>query len=121
MDARGPASAGRKFERELCTSIDARLGLLIVACHPVGIEAVFVARHRELPRREEGQVDSDIAGSPVGHGADVPVVATTASDDNVLGDLAGEHAGVVPNRGYGGEELHRAGLTEIVRGTVGQL
>src|SRR5436305_561315 len=45
----------------------------------------------------------------VGHRADVPDLIAAAGDDDVLADLAAEHAGFVPARRHDFEE-HRAGL-----------
>ena len=87
MNASGPAAAGSQGDLQFCWLWSLAWSLFVVAGHAVGVDSVLVRFHGEISGRQEGEIDFQLARRPVGHRADVPVVAAAARDHDVFADL----------------------------------
>src|SRR5215469_13763286 len=76
-----PASAGRQFHFQFRGFADVTFYLAIIASHPIGVDSVLVGDHREVSVGQEGEINFELARSPVCHRTHVPVFTITAGDD----------------------------------------
>jgi len=94
--------------------IDLELDEFVVTGLAVSVGSVLVGIHREVAVGEEREIEVQIAGGPVGHGADVPVIAVSPRYDDVFRNLAVESAGIVPDGRNRAEEFHGFGFAHVV-------
>src|SRR5688572_7609887 len=96
--AGGPAAALREVDLEAPRLVELALRARVIAPPAVGVEAVPIGVDLEAPVTQEGEIDLQLAGRPVRHGADPPVPAVAARDQDVVPDLGVEHPRLVPHR-----------------------
>src|SRR6185503_691927 len=116
--AGGPPTALGEPDHEARGPVRAGLHALVVLAVAVGVHAVLVGVELERPLAQEGEVDRQLAGRPVGHRPQPPVAPVAAGQEHVVAQAGVQDTRLVPRGGDGPEELHDLGLPEVVRRSV---
>ena len=109
----GPATAGGHLHRQLAVNWEVLPLLAEIAGGAVGIDAVAEGLD-DGGTLDEGEVQRELAGVPVGDGAYVPGISAAAGHGHILPCLALKRAGLVPYGGHAGDELQALGLPDVV-------